>query len=145
MPDDALCVSKMNIGLGGKQPQMHNTTIPLDNTFGLSGHIQSLNYPPYLPEDHPYKKFEGQPKGMHAITEEHSHAVDLNGSKRLIGDCMQCKSHNTCKVKCTQPEFKEVNSEESKSKDEDRCTNICCLWHLLSCRRTFKGRSASLN
>ena len=140
MPDDALCASKMNVGPGGKQPQMHNTTIPLDNPFGLGGRVQSLNYPPCLPEDHPHKKFEGQPKGMRAIAEERGYAVDLDGSKRLIGDCMQCKSRNTRKVKRTQPESKEVNSEESESEDEDGRTNTCCLRHLLSMQEDFRGQ-----
>jgi hypothetical protein len=81
MPDDVLCVSKVNVGPGSKQPQMHNTSIPFDNPSGLGGHIQSLNYPPCFPEDHPHKKFEGQPKGMHMIVKEHGYVVELKGSK----------------------------------------------------------------
>ncbi len=81
MPDDVLCVSKVNIGPGGKQPWMHNITVPFDNPFGLGGCIQSLNYPPCLPEDHPHKKFEGQPKGMCVIVEECGYAVELQGGK----------------------------------------------------------------
>src|SRR5216683_3976035 len=79
MPDDALCASKMNVGPGGKQPQMHNIVIPLDNPFGLGRHIQSLSYPSCLPDDHPHKKFKGQPKGMCVIAEEYGYVVELNG------------------------------------------------------------------
>ena len=81
MPDDALFASNVNVGLGGKQPRMHNTSIPFDNPSGLGGHVQSLNYPPCLLEDHPHKKFEGQPKGMHMIIEECGYVVELEGGK----------------------------------------------------------------
>jgi len=81
MPDDALCTSKMNVGPGGKQPHMRNTIIPLDNPFGLCRHVQTLNYPPCLPEDHPHKNFEGKLKGMCVITEEHGYPVELDGGK----------------------------------------------------------------
>jgi hypothetical protein len=140
MPEDALCASKMNVGPGGKQPQMHNTVIPLDNPFGLGGHIQSLNYPPCLPDDHPHKKFEGQPKGMHLIAEEHRYAVELNGGRRMVGDCTKCKLSNSHKVKCNKAESKEVNSKESKSEDEDAHTTSCCLWLLLLMQKDFQGQ-----
>jgi len=138
MPDDALCASKMNVGPGGKQPHMRNTIIPLENPFGLGGRIQSLNYPPGLPEDHPQKKFEGKPKGMRVIVEERGYAVELDGGKRMVGDCTRCKLRNTRKVKCNKPESKEVNSEESESEDEDRRANTCCLRRLLSMQEDFR-------
>jgi hypothetical protein len=138
MPDDALCTSKINVGLGGKQPHMCNMIIPLDNPFGLCGHVQTLNYPPCLLDNHPYKKFEGKPKGMCVIAEERGYAVELDGGKRMVGDCMQCKLRNTRKVKCNKSESKEVNSEESEDKDEGRCANTCCLQHLLSMQEDFR-------
>jgi len=138
MPNDALCMSKMNVGLGRKQPWMHDSIIPLDNPFGLSRWIQSFNYPPCLPEDHPHKKFEGQPKGMCVIAQEHGYAVDLDGGKRMIRDCMQYISCNACKVKSNQSESKEVNSKESESKDENGHADTCCLWCLLSMQEDFR-------
>ncbi len=140
MADDTLGVSKMNVGPGGKQPRMHDTHIPVDNPFGLGGHVQSFNYPPCLPEDHPHKKFEGQPKGMHVIAQERGYPVDLKGGKRMVGDCMQCKARSTHKVKYNQSESKEVNSEESESEDEDGHTNTCCLQCLLSMQKDFQGQ-----
>jgi transposase len=119
---------------------MHNTIIPLDNPFGLGGRVQSFNYPPCLPEDHPHKKFQGQPKGMRVIAQERGYAVDLDDGKRMIGDCMRCKSRNTCKVKGNQPEYKEVNSEESESEDEDGRADTCCLRRLLSMQEDFRGQ-----
>jgi hypothetical protein len=70
MPEDALWASKMLVGPGRKQPLMHDTIIPSDNPFGRGGQRQVMNYPPYLPEDHPYKEFKGQVKEMCMITEE---------------------------------------------------------------------------
>ena len=140
MPDDALCVSKVNVGLSGKQPQMHNTSIPFDNPSGLGRHIQSLNYPPCLPEDHPHKKFEGQPKGMRVIVEECGYVVELKGGKQMVGDCMRCKLHNSRKVKCDKLESKEVNSEDSESEDEGTRTNTCSFRHLLSMQEDFRGQ-----
>jgi len=93
-----------------------------------------------LPEDHPYKKFEGQPKGMHMIVEEHGYVVKLEGGKQMVGDCMRCKLRNSCKVKCDKLESKEVNSEDSKSEDEGAHTNTCCLWCLLSMQEDFWGQ-----
>ncbi len=81
MPNDALCASKMNVGLGSKQPHMRNTIIPLNNPFGLCRHIQTLNYLPCLPEDHPHMKFEDKLKGMHVIAEKYGYPVKLNGGK----------------------------------------------------------------
>jgi hypothetical protein len=140
MPDDALCASKMNVGPGGKQPQMHNTVIPLDNPFRLGGLIQSLNYPPCLPDDHPHKKFEGQPKGMRVIAEERGYAVELSGGRRMVGDCTGCKLRNSRKVKANKLESKEVNSEESESEDEDARANTCCLRRLLSMQEDFRAQ-----
>ena len=75
---------------------------------------------------------------MHVITQERGYAVDLDGGKRIIGDCMRCKSRNTRKVKSNQPESKEVNSEESESEDKDGRADACCLWHLLSMQEDFR-------
>ena len=135
--DDALCASKINIGLGGKQPQLHNTIIPNNNPFGLSRHVQLFNYSPYLPEDHPHKKFEGQPKGMCVIMQKHSYQVNLEGGKQMVRDCMQCKAHSTHKVQYNQSESKKVNSKESESEDESAWADTCCLWHLLSMQKDF--------
>jgi hypothetical protein len=71
------------------------------------------------------------------IMEECGYAVELNGGKQMVGDCTQCKLRNTCKVKCNKSESKEVNSEESESKDEGRHTNTCCLRRLLSMQEDF--------
>jgi hypothetical protein len=86
MANDALCMSKLNVGPGGKQPCMCNTTIPYNNQFGCEGQLQFPNYPNALPDDHPLKKLEGQPKGMRTITKEQGYVNDSKG-KLLVGDC----------------------------------------------------------
>lgn len=68
---DALTVTKMNVGLGGKNtPDMHDTVIPADNPSGRAGRVQSMQFDINLPDDHPYKEFEGKPKGIKVILEE---------------------------------------------------------------------------
>jgi hypothetical protein len=87
MADNALCASKMNVGPGGKQPNMHNIIIPLSNPFRHGGQTQCLVCPEILPDSYPYKKFKGKPKGMHVIAEKCGYLTNPEG-KCMVEDCM---------------------------------------------------------
>ena len=61
---DALTVTKMNIGPGGKNtPNMHDTVIPADNPHGFGGEVQTMQFDKHLPKNHPHKKL-GNDRGM---------------------------------------------------------------------------------
>ena len=100
---DALMISKMNVGPGGKNiTHMHSTVIPDDNPHGYAGELQFMQFDNLLPAGHVYQRYQGQPKGIRVILEEHGYitiinpesecpkARDMNG-KTLIGECKACK------------------------------------------------------
>jgi hypothetical protein len=60
----------MNVNPGGSVPAMPDTVIPLDNPDGHGGQPQKMTFDTDLLDDHPYKKFEGLPKGMKLILTE---------------------------------------------------------------------------
>ena len=137
MPDDALMASKMNLGPGRKQPLMRDSIIPPNNPFGHGGQMQAMNYPHYLPEDHPHKEFASKPKGMRVIAEERGYTADPSGNP-LIGDCAQCKARRARKVKIEDSRNVDTDSEESDSEEEDNRSNTCCLWQLLFTQEDFQ-------
>jgi hypothetical protein len=139
MADDALCVSKMNVGPGGKQPNMRDSVIPVSNPFGYGGQVQSLVYPNALPNDHPHKKFEGKPKGMRVVAEERGYLTGPEG-KRLVGDCVRCKAQRARKFRVDNNDQKDVDSEESESESEDNRPDTCCLRRLLSMQDDFRAQ-----
>ena len=48
---DALTITKMNIGPGGKNtPNMHDTVIPADNPHRFGGEVQTMQFDEHLPE-----------------------------------------------------------------------------------------------
>ncbi|KIJ43691.1 hypothetical protein M422DRAFT_47764 [Sphaerobolus stellatus SS14] len=68
---NALSINKLNIGPGRKNvPHMQDTLILDDNPYGYGGQLQKMQFDNPLPSDHPYKDFEGQPKGIKVILEE---------------------------------------------------------------------------
>ena len=68
---DALSVNKMNVGPGEKAASdIREIEIPADNPHGLGGKIQKMQFEKVLPEGHPYKKYEGQAKGIKVILVE---------------------------------------------------------------------------
>ena len=139
MADDALSVSKLNVGPGGKKPHMHSTIIPQNNPFGRGGQEQFLSYSDALPEGHSFKKSEGQPKGMCVIAEEQGYMNDFWG-KHLIGDCIQCKAQRSHKININQADHadkEKTDSKESESEVEDNRPDNCCLWQLLSMQDDF--------
>ena len=83
---DALTTTKMNVNPGGNVLAMQETIIPLDNPHSHGGKPQKMTFDTNLPDDHPYKKFEGLLKGMKVILAEQGYTKDGNG-KPLIGDC----------------------------------------------------------
>jgi len=47
----------MNVGPGGAQSCMQDSVIPNYNPAGLSGTLQSMQFPESLPENDPHKQF----------------------------------------------------------------------------------------
>nr|GAT46270.1 predicted protein [Mycena chlorophos] len=145
MPEDALCVTKMNVGAGGKQPKMRDTVIPANNPFGHGGKPQSLCFPDHLPDDHPHKKDEGQPKGMKIILAERGYTAASLG-KRLIGDCGQCKARRARKVQPDPNEKHNSDDESAESEGEDESSEPvdCCMRRILSLQDDFAKQKCLL-
>ena len=110
---DALSVNKMNVTPGGKAiSNMRETEIPADNPHGLGGKIQKMQFDQELSADHPYKKFEGQAKGIKVILEERGLIATTppgtcasKNSVQLPGECQLCKS-----LKKRKPKMEDVHS-----------------------------------
>ncbi|EIW81271.1 hypothetical protein CONPUDRAFT_26680, partial [Coniophora puteana RWD-64-598 SS2] len=148
MPEGALVVTGMNVGPGGKQPIMNDTVIPISNKSGRGGLPQSFQFPLNLPDDHPHKKFEGQPKGMRVILEEHGYVLARPGTKKggIPGDCQACKSHRA-RVKAKETNRDELDSASSEIEDgeaQDIRPVDCCMRRLLSMEEDFCAQKSSL-
>ncbi|KAJ7128547.1 hypothetical protein C8R44DRAFT_732881 [Mycena epipterygia] len=105
---DALTTTKMNVNPGGKVPEMRDTIIPDSNPHGHAGEAQKMTFDKNLPADHPYKEFEGLPKGMKVILAERGYTKDTNG-KTLIGDCKACKL-----AKARKPHLEGASADEER-------------------------------
>ncbi|KAJ7794205.1 hypothetical protein B0H14DRAFT_3888832 [Mycena olivaceomarginata] len=75
---DALTTTKMNVNPGGKVPEMRDTIIPDSNPHGHAGEAQKMTFDKICPTNHPYKEFEGLPKGMKVILAERGYTKDTN-------------------------------------------------------------------
>jgi hypothetical protein len=144
MPKDALSVTKMNVGPGGRQPMMHDTIVPHDNPFGHGGQPQSLIFPLNLPDSHPYNSHQGKPKGMQVILEERGYLGP--GQKNLAGDCEKCKQRKAQKSQV--PDGDENNntvadSEDSEIEDEDKWTD-CCMLRIIALQEDFRHQKCLL-
>jgi hypothetical protein len=137
----------MNVNPGGKVPDMQDTIIPQDNPHGHGGEVQKMVFDKDLPEDHPYKKFEGLPKGMKVILAERGYTTDFNG-KNLIGDCKACKAS-----KSRKPHLEGASADEeadmygedgNETEDEDEQPTDCCMRRLLSLQSDFAGQKSQL-
>ncbi|KIJ50338.1 hypothetical protein M422DRAFT_245596 [Sphaerobolus stellatus SS14] len=93
----ALTVNKMNVGPGRNAPKMQTTWIPAYNPHGHANKEQTMQFDEILPDDHPYKTFQGKPKGIKVILEERglisvtppgTHASKNN--KLPPGECDNC-------------------------------------------------------
>jgi hypothetical protein len=79
MAEDALIVTRMNLGSGGVQPRMRNGWYI--NECGEK-YLQSMVFP----DDHPVKKLRGQPKGVKIVLQERN----LWPKKRVNLVCDRC-------------------------------------------------------
>jgi len=136
---DALTVTKMNVGPGRKNTlNMHATIVPADNVHGQGGKIQTLQFDDNLPEGHLYKKFEGRPKGIKVILEEHGLIPTMPPGKRggdknsrLVGKCKACKASKAQKPKLdnlSPDEIATIDREagnDSEEEEAERPTNCC--------------------
>jgi hypothetical protein len=145
---NALTATKMNVNPGGKVPEMHNTIIPSDNPNGQGGKVQKMIFDANLPDDHPYKQFEGLPKGMKIVLAERGYTKDGKG-KTLIGDCQACKA-----AKSRKPHLDGASADEegdmfgddgNDSEEElDEHPVDCCMRRLLSLQPDFAGEKSQL-
>lgn len=145
MPEDALTTSKLLVNPGGTQPFLRDTIIPLDNPFGHGGEPQPLVFPLHLPDDHPYKAFEGKQKGMRAILEERGYIGP--GRKKIIGDCAACKARKKRKPQVVgdpPPDPHPEDSEESEEEDEDDAPVDCCMRRILALQEDFRSQKSLL-
>ncbi|KZS92070.1 hypothetical protein SISNIDRAFT_442933 [Sistotremastrum niveocremeum HHB9708] len=148
---DALTVTKMNIGPGGKVPPMRNTVIPKDNPHGFANQTQSLLLPSSLPRNHPDKAFEGQPKGIRNILQERGLIKRLDGTK-ISGTCADCRGKKKRKgmdeaieaVDDGEDEGEEDDDDEGYDSEEDGRRRDCCMRRLLSQEDDFKNEKSLL-
>ncbi|KAJ7506399.1 hypothetical protein B0H11DRAFT_2272204 [Mycena galericulata] len=140
---NALTVTKINVNPGGKVPEMRETVIPLDNPHGHGGKPQKMVFDNPLPDNHPHKKFEGQPKGMKLILAERGYTTDTNG-KPLIGDCKACKASKARKPHldgASPDEEAAMYGEDGNDSDEEEDRPVdCCMRRLLSHQSDFVSR-----
>jgi hypothetical protein len=129
---DALNVTKMNVKPGGKKPALRETIIPLSNPHGHGGERQTLVFEPELPDDHPYKEFEGQPKGMRVVLEERGLGAGL------VGDCKRCTQ-----AKSRKPHLND-DEDGDDSEEEDERPETCCLRRMLAVQEDFKNEQSML-
>ena len=93
-------VNEMNITPSGKAvSNMRETETPADNPYRLGGTIQKLQFDQGVPDDHPYKKYKGQAKGIKFILEERDlipvtppEICTSKNSNQFPGECQLCKS-----------------------------------------------------
>lgn len=141
---DALAISKMNVNPEGAQGHMRDTIIPVSNPHGLSGKPQSMVFPSTLPDNHPYKKFEGQPKGMKVVLEELGLIQETAGKKKTVGTCKACKETKARKSHIEQlspmeteavdhDEFYDTEDEEENHRPKD-----CCMTRILSLQEDLR-------
>ncbi|KAI0029008.1 hypothetical protein K488DRAFT_57317 [Vararia minispora EC-137] len=170
MDEDALTPSKMNVHPGGTNPpSLHETIIPANNPFGKGGQPQAFLFPTSLAADHPYKGFEGKPKGMAVILEERGYLMRHAGEqrkkngyqyyhvhgpskgKRIVGDCQRCKDRKSRKDKLTERDgvpvgtnLDAVDSEDSEPEDNTSLLTDCCMRRMLSLQDDFQGQKSML-
>ncbi|KAJ7648975.1 hypothetical protein DFH06DRAFT_996741 [Mycena polygramma] len=144
---DALTTTKMNVKPGGKVPEMRETVIPSDNPHGRGGQPQKMTFDKNLPDDHPHKEFEGQPKGMKVILAERGYTTNTSG-KALIGECKTCKA-----AKARKPHLEGASAEEetamfgddgNDSDEEEERPFDCCMRRLLSHQPDFAHEKSQL-
>lgn len=141
-------MSKLNVNPGGKNtPNMHDTIIPESNPFGKGGQVQKMQFDDVLPDDHPHKAHEGQPKGLRVLAEERGYTHTSNG-KRLIGECKVCKLAKARKPHLTElspEELQRIEGDDANDTEEEEERPIeCCLKRLMSFQDDFKREKSML-
>lgn len=125
----------MNVNPGGKAPTMRDTIIPDNNPHGKGGQLQSMQFACPLPDNHPFKSYEGQPKGLRFVLQERGLGAGLNG------DCQACRQQRSRKPHLSSlsvAELARIDSEAANdSGDEDERPATCCLRQMLSQQRDF--------
>lgn len=143
---DALTVTKMNVGPGGVQAVMRDTIIPADNPHGLGGNPQRMVFDEDLPDDHPYKEYEGRPKGMRVVLEERKL---IKEKQKINGTCKKCTEFKARKphVDGLSPsETRQADNEDGNDteEEEDARPTDCCLSRILSLQSDFKNEQSML-
>lgn len=134
----------MNVGPGGKQAHLRDTTIPEDNPYGRRCQPQQMVFPSTLPRNHPgFGKWEGQPKGMKVVLAERGYDVS-----QVIGDCKECKARRARKpqIEGLSPSEATLIEEEEDwdTDDEDDKPKNCCMRRILSLQVDFAEEQSLL-
>jgi hypothetical protein len=149
-----LNVHNINVHPGGKQMQMHDTIIPLNNPplkdgmFDMQGCIQTMVFP----EDHLDPKLAGQAKGMLAVFKEWELVYDqlvqgCGSKKKVVGKCAECcvtMAEMAGQEMAGQDDCLDNNILEEASQVVDENTNKwCCMSHVISPQDDFtdEGRA----
>jgi hypothetical protein len=149
----ALNFKGMNVKPGGKQHKMHATFIPNDNPNPEpSGQPQHIVFPENLTADHPHYEFQGQPKEMCIVLEEHGLIPMLtaaNGGKLPVGECQFCKaSQVTQEQLLREAQAAAAGEEEPDSTMDDvvqpGASTTCCMSKFLSTQQDFKDENPLL-
>jgi hypothetical protein len=88
---DAPNVKNMNVGPGGSQSLLHDTTIPMDNPHPeLRGQPQSMLI---RPGHQLFDKYPNKPKGMKLVLKELGilNEVAVGSRGKPVGTCQKCK------------------------------------------------------
>jgi hypothetical protein len=100
-----------------------------------------------LPDDHPYKQYEGLPKGMKVILAERGFTKNGDG-KPLIGDCKACKASKSRKPHlegASVDEKADMFGEDGNDTDEeDERAADCCMRRLLLLQPDFAREKSQL-
>ncbi|CAK5267144.1 unnamed protein product [Mycena citricolor] len=143
LPHDAISVSKMNLKPGGKNLLLFkDTIIPMSNPFGKGGQTQSFQFPAHLSDDDPYKKFEGQNKGMQLVLEERGY--DVRGLKKQRKVCEQERTRKPHLSDLTPAEEALADAGANDTDDEDDRPVNCCLRRLLENEEDIKNQCSLL-
>ena len=152
-PGKALEVNKININLGGKQPHLWSTTIPLNNLPPKPGHLNTWGQHQTMlyAADHHDPSLQGQPKGIKVVLQGHvsvwDKALEMNRGKVPVGKCRDCKKSQVKKDAEKRIAEAEVMGQEHTVVKEDlteaqdpvskQPNKWCCLYQILSLQADF--------
>jgi len=151
---DALNVNKMNVKPGGKQTQMRNTTIPLNNPLPKSGEPDTRGLPQSMvfPLDHPDPSLAGVAKGMRIVLQERRSVYDrlvreVGGESKVFGKCSECQKSAAKKdaerrvalaeMAGQEDEISEADLEQATQAPAEQQNKWCCLSRVISLQDDF--------